>query len=42
MCGKVFKAGAKGKFCSAICRAHDQTRRKTEARRAQRGVVTTN
>ncbi len=34
-CGRVFLATARGKFCSAICRARDQTRRKTEARRAQ-------
>jgi hypothetical protein len=35
LCGKTFLATARGKWCSAICRARDQTRRKTAARRAR-------
>jgi rubrerythrin len=34
-CGTTFAATARGKFCSAICRARDQTKRKTAARRAR-------
>jgi rRNA maturation endonuclease Nob1 len=35
VCGKAFQATARGKFCTAICRARDQTKRKTEARRTR-------
>lgn len=33
VCGREFQTNAKGKFCSPICKARNQTRRKTEARR---------
>lgn len=35
VCAKQFQTTARGKFCSPICKARDQTRRKTEARRAR-------
>jgi hypothetical protein len=34
-CGTTFTSTARGKFCTPICRARDQTKRKTAARRAQ-------
>jgi hypothetical protein len=36
VCGKQFRSTARGKFCSPVCRARDQMRRKTEARRERR------